>query len=175
MSQLITKAEVNVNCTSRTIAVAATLLGTMVVCSNVASAHCQIPCGIYDDELRFDMIAEDITTIEKSMNQIIELEKNPSQNLNQIVRWVNNKDEHADKLAEIISSYFLAQRIKPTDEVNEEAYQAYVHKLALLHQIMVHSMKAKQTTDLAQVEALRSLLEEFRKTHFGPEGPQHEH
>lgn len=162
------------NKTSSVIATAA-LLGAMVVFSSVASAHCQIPCGIYDDEMRFDMIAEDVTTIERSMNQIIELEKNPSRNLNQIVRWVNNKDEHADKLAEIVSYYFLAQRIKPTDETNEEAYQACAHKLALLHQILVHAMKAKQTTDLAHVEALRTLLDEFRKAYFGPEGPQHQH
>ncbi|MDY6953871.1 MAG: superoxide dismutase [Ni], partial [Thermodesulfobacteriota bacterium] len=35
-----------------------------------ASAHCEIPCGIYDDQMRIDMIAEHITTIEKSMKQI---------------------------------------------------------------------------------------------------------
>ena len=39
-----------------------------------ATAHCEIPCGIYDDEMRFGMMAEHITTIEKSIKQIIELE-----------------------------------------------------------------------------------------------------
>lgn len=31
-----------------------------------ASAHCEIPCGIYDDQMRVNMIGEHITTIEKS-------------------------------------------------------------------------------------------------------------
>ena len=34
-----------------------------------AFAHCEIPCGIYDDEMRLKMIAEHITTIEKSMRR----------------------------------------------------------------------------------------------------------
>ena len=38
-----------------------------------ASAHCEIPCGIYDDELRISMLNEHITTIEKSMNQIMKI------------------------------------------------------------------------------------------------------
>jgi len=26
--------------------------------ASIAYSHCQIPCGIYDDQARFDMIAE---------------------------------------------------------------------------------------------------------------------
>jgi len=40
-----------------------------------AYAHCEIPCGIYDDEMRIKIINEHIVTVEKSMKQIIELEK----------------------------------------------------------------------------------------------------
>jgi len=43
-----------------------------------ASAHCEIPCGIYDDEMRINMINEHIATIEKSMNQIMKIEKENS-------------------------------------------------------------------------------------------------
>ena len=38
--------------------------------STKSFAHCQIPCGIYDDKMRFTMMAEHVTTIEKSMNQM---------------------------------------------------------------------------------------------------------
>jgi nickel superoxide dismutase len=31
---------------------------------------CEIPCGIYDDEMRINMIAEHITTIEKSVKKL---------------------------------------------------------------------------------------------------------
>jgi hypothetical protein len=36
-------------------------------------SHCQIPCGIYDDQARLDMMAEHIGTIEKSINQVNEI------------------------------------------------------------------------------------------------------
>ena len=42
--------------------------------ANFAASHCEIPCGIYDDAMRIDMIREHISTIEKSMTQITELQ-----------------------------------------------------------------------------------------------------
>ena len=63
---------------------------------SVVSAHCQIPCGIYDDVLRVVSMEEDIATIQKSINNIQELadSKNTAQNQNQLIRWVNNKESH---------------------------------------------------------------------------------
>ncbi len=126
-------------------------------------AHCEIPCGIYDDEARFASIAEDIKTVEKSMNQIIELSKDPKTNINQLARWVENKDEHADKINEVVTEYFLKQRIKPISNSDKVGHHNYTNKLELLHQIMVHSMKAKQTTELEHVKKMSSLLNEFHK------------
>ena len=39
----------------------------------LVGAHCEIPCGIYGDEGRFDALLENATTIEKSMNEINKL------------------------------------------------------------------------------------------------------
>ena len=50
------------------------LLSLSISISN-AAAHCEIPCGIYDDQLRTQLIAEHATTIEKSMKKINELSK----------------------------------------------------------------------------------------------------
>lgn len=137
-------------------------------------AHCQIPCGIYGDKMRFDMLEEQITTVEKSMNQIVELSKAGDKNYNQIVRWVNNKDQHADDIIEIATQYFLAQRVKPVmDHSDEAANEKYAHELAALHQIIVHAMKAKQTTDLEHVEKLRSLVKSFYKLYFNEEMEEH--
>ena len=36
-----------------------------------AFPHCQVPCGIYGDEMRFEMMDEDIDTIEKSMKKSV--------------------------------------------------------------------------------------------------------
>ena len=122
-------------------------------------AHCQIPCGIYDDQMRINMILENITTIEKSMNQIKELEKDESHNANQLIRWVMNKDQHAEKLQEIVTQYFMTQRIKLDAK-------DYDKKLGLLHQMLVYAMKCKQTTDLSNVEKLRQLVKDFQAIYF---------
>jgi nickel superoxide dismutase len=135
--------------------------------ASIAYSHCQIPCGIYDDQARFDMIAEHITTIEKSMNQIRMLSEQAKPNMNQIVRWVQNKEEHADELGNIVTYYFMTQRVKPAQKTEGREYDEYVKKLTLLHNMLIYSMQAKQTTDVANVEKLRSLLEEFRSLYFG--------
>ncbi len=143
------------------------VIASAAIFVSLAYSHCQIPCGIYDDQARFDEIAEHITTIEKSMKQIVELSTEPSQNANQLVRWVVNKEEHADEISHVVTFYFMAQRINLPVEDDAKAYNEYVKKLTLLHGMLVYSMKAKQTTDLANVEKLRSLLEEFRTVYSG--------
>ena len=119
-----------------------------------ASAHCEIPCGIYDDEMRINMINEHIATIEKSMNQIMKIEKEKQHHSNQLVRWIMNKERHADEIQEIVTQYFMTQRIK-FDTKN------YEKKLGLLHQVLVYSMKCKQTTNLDYINTLRLLVQEF--------------
>ncbi len=125
-------------------------------------AHCEIPCGIYGDEARFSAIAENLKTIEKSMNQIVQLSADAGKNMNQLVRWVNNKEKHADDIREIVAQYFLAQRIKTPEGDDPSARQAYSEKLALLHQMIVSAMKCKQTTDPAHVKKSKELLQAFQ-------------
>lgn len=140
--------------------IAAVLLGSL------AYSHCQIPCGIYGDEGRFEMIGEHITTIEKSMKTIEALSGAEKPNMNQIVRWVNNKDEHADALSDIVTYYFMAQRVKLPAEGDAEARAQYVKQLTLLHEMLVYSMKAKQTTDMDNVEKLKIALSKFHDVYF---------
>jgi len=149
----------------------AILTGVLLVAgvTSVVFSHCEIPCGIYDDPMRLDMMAEHITTIEKSTKQIDLLSEEGDKNYNQLVRWVVNKEHHADAFTEIVTQYFMAQRIKPAAEGDSAAYKEYVHKLTLLHQMMVTSMKCKQTTDLENVAKLRALLGDFRVAYLGPE------
>ena len=142
------------------------ILVVVMVSASVLYSHCQIPCGIYDDQARFDMLAEHITTIEKSMKQITELSQVEKPNFNQVVRWVDNKEKHADELSHILTYYFMAQRVKPVNKAKSKAYDEYIKKLILLHRMLVYSMKAKQTTDLSNIEKLRTLLAEFRTVYF---------
>src|SRR4030042_738406 len=142
-------------------------LVALVILSSIVYSHCQIPCGIYDDPQRFNMMAENITTIEKSMKQITELSQENKPNMNQVVRWVQNKEDHADEIGHIVTFYFMSQRIKPVSKSDDKTYAEYVHKLTLLHEMLVYSMKAKQTTDLSNVEKLRALLKEFETAYLG--------
>ncbi|MHC4727260.1 MAG: superoxide dismutase [Ni] [Planctomycetota bacterium] len=138
-----------------------------IVLGSLAYSHCQIPCGIYDDDVRIKLMGEHITTIEKSMNLIYELKNQDEINANQIVRWVKNKEVHADELSHIITYYFMAQRIKKAPENNIQEYKKYVRKLTLLHEMLVTTMKAKQTTDTANTAKLRTLLKQFHKAYSG--------
>jgi len=131
----------------------------VLILSAQAFAHCEIPCGIYDDEMRIKIINEHIVTVEKSMNQIIGLEKEEHHNSNQLVRWIMNKERHANEIQEIVTQYFMTQRIK-VDTKN------YEKKLGLLHQMLIYSMKCKQTTDLANVSKLKELVNDFSALYF---------
>ncbi len=132
-----------------------------------AYPHCQIPCGIYDDDARLAAIGEHIVTIEKSMRKIDEIGAAEKPNYNQLVRWVNNKEHHADEISEIVTQYFMAQRVKPADASDKKAWDQYVKKLTLLHRMLVAAMKAKQTTDLQHTKALSKLLDEFTRVYAG--------
>jgi nickel superoxide dismutase len=116
---------------------------------------------------------EHITTIEKSMKMIEELSKSEKTNLNQIVRWINNKDAHADEFSHIVSYYFLAQRITIMDETNNEAFNNYQKKLTLLHQMLVYAMKCKQTVDLKNTEQLKLLVNQFEDIYFSEDDKAH--
>ncbi|MEM1205986.1 MAG: superoxide dismutase [Ni] [Acidobacteriota bacterium] len=137
------------------------------VCAPAAFAHCQVPCGIYGDKDRFTEMREHVKTIEKSMDSITAEGKKDAPNWNQLVRWVNNKEDHADKLTEIVTYYFLTQRIKPAKEGDSAGQAKYLKDLSLLHGMMLHCMKSKQTTDTSHVDALRSLIDQFEHSYFG--------
>lgn len=137
-----------------------------------AALHCQVPCGIYGDRLRIDLLMEDATTIRKGMQQITALEaEGPA---NQLVRWVMNKDTHAQSIQDQVAAYWLAQRIKtPAADADAAAQAAYLDKLAHLHRITVHAMKCKQTTDTAHVDALEKDVLAFSQLYFTKEDAKH--
>lgn len=143
-----------------------TMLALTALLAVSAGAHCQVPCGIYNDAARIVMMEEHVTTIEKSMKEI-----NSAQlSANQLTRWVMNKEKHADELTEIVTYYFLAQRIK-----SSEPAEKYAAELKLLHGMIVEAMKSKQTTELQHVEVLRTLIHQFEHLYLGENAEMHSH
>lgn len=132
--------------------IAAALLLTS---SQLVFSHCQLPCGIYHDQMVFQEVEEAIQTIETAVHEI---SHNPSSNpleRNQLVRWVMNKDNYADIIATKMNFYFLQQRIKLDAKNLSE-------KLISAHKIVVLCMKAKQTVDMQVVSQLRQEWEHFK-------------
>jgi len=136
-------------------------------------AHCQIPCGIYGDQQRIFMLQEDVTTIEKSMTEISRLSAESPVNYNQLVRWIDNKEVHAQKIQDIVNAYFLTQRIKPVATTDKQAYAAYTEKVVVLQQMLVQAMKCKQTTEVKHCQDLRKSIDRFSKLYFSAEDLKH--
>ena len=135
-------------------------------------AHCQVPCGIYNDAARIVQIQEDFSTIQKAMNKIKELsEQQDATSMNQMTRWILTKEEHASKIQKVVSDYFLTQRIKVKTEGPE--YDLYVKQTISLHQILVSAMKCKQTVDLKNVDYGLDLIESFIDLYFDTHGKDH--
>lgn len=143
--------------------------------NNTAKAHCEVPCGIYDDQLRVELIKEHIRTIEKAMNQITEIQSSDNVNYNQLVRWISTKEDHANKIQNIVQQYFLTQRVKFAAPNDREKYNTYITQLTSLHEVLVYAMKAKQSTDLKYIAELNKSIEVFEKSYFGDKKHDHKH
>jgi len=127
-------------------------------------AHCEVPCGIYDDERRFEMMLEDCDTIAKAidaMHEYVAGEIDPNV-VNQMVRWTNTKETHATNTQHIVSQYFLTQRIKPGS-------QRYVPQLKAAHAVLVAAMKCKQSSDPATAKSLRNSILNLYRAYEGKE------
>lgn len=137
----------------------------LIISALSLSAHCQVPCGIYADDVVFGELETDVTTITKAMQQINELSADVSSNPHQMVRWINNKESHAQNIQDVMSAYFLAQRIKP--ELKDSDPKKYAKMVELVHKITVYAMKCKQTTDLKNAEMLHVAFHQFEELYLG--------
>lgn len=134
--------------------------------------HCEVPCGIYGDSLRVALLKEHSSTIEKAMTQISKISQSETVDYNQLIRWVNNKEKHAEEIQNIVSQYFLHQRIKnPAKRIKDSTHQAeadkrYRNQLVSLHNILVAAMKCKQSTEYKKVSKLNLAIESFEELYF---------
>ena len=151
-------------------------LATIVLVSaSGLQAHCEVPCGIYGDSTRFVLLKEHITTMEKSINQINALKSESNVNHNQLHRWISNKEVHADKFGDIVTQYFMRQRIKTAKTAGKIGNfdNSYVQKLVLLHEMYVYSMKVKQSLSLGHIATLKMLVNRFESLYMGPKKAAH--
>ena len=126
-----------------------------------AFGHCQVPCGIYADQHRFEQMLEDQATIEKAGKMIAELSgKKDALSHNQLSRWVATKEPHAANIQKVIADYFLAQRIKATAK-------NYEKQLVTAHGVIVAAMKCKQNVDGDSAANLKNAILALHKAYEG--------
>lgn len=133
-------------------------------------AHCEVPCGIYADQRRFEQMLEDQTTVAKAITQINDLAgKQDAQSVNQLVRWINTKEAHATSIQQTIAQYFMTQRLKADAK-------GYDKKLKSAHAVMVAAMKCKQNTTADTAKTLEQAIKKFYEAYEGKKyGGHHDH
>ncbi len=141
---------------------------TKIIATAPAAPHCEVPCGIYADQMRFQQMLEDTATIAKAITSINEFaaelaDAPPSgKGINQANRWITTKENHATNTQHIVAQYFLTQRIKAD-------HKDYVGQLATAHRVMVAAMKCKQDADPATAEALKKAILDLYRAYEGKE------
>ena len=129
----------------------------------VIFAHCQVPCGIYDDEKAFKTLVEHAHTIEKAISKI----NDPGTSLHQQVRWIQNKEKHATEIQDLMNHYFLIQRIQVPHKTKKSSSKKkkllYLKKLTASHNILVLAMKNKQQNNTELVNKLKVAIRQFKK------------
>jgi len=135
--------------------------------ANTLYAHCEVPCGIYGDQLRFEQMLEDQKTIAKAIDSIRDLAGNgDALSVNQAGRWITTKESHATNVQHTIAQYFMTQRIKGGAD-------GYVKKLTAAHAVMVAAMKCKQTADPKTADTLGKAILNFYRAYEGKEPKFH--
>lgn len=130
--------------------------------------HCEVPCGIYGDQMRFEQMLEDTKTIAKAIDSINEFVEGlgdappTAKSINQVNRWVTTKEIHATNTQHIVSQYFLTQRIKSD-------HKDYTGQLATAHRVLVAAMKCKQDADPATSDELKKAILDLYRAYEGKE------
>ena len=88
--------------------------------------------------------------------------------MNQVSRWVANKESHATNTQHIVAQYFLTQRIKSDNK-------DYAKQLAAAHKVMVSAMKCKQDANAETAKTLKAAIFDLYRAYEGKEPKFHEH
>ncbi len=135
----------------------------IIAAPRTLQAHCQVPCGIYDDHARLQSMLEDSATVKKATVMLSELTgKEDLQSFNQSVRWVSNKESHSQNVISTISDYFLTQRVKPSQD-------DYTERLARHHAVIIAAMKAKQNAESKYADALNESIKALEVYYPAPD------
>lgn len=136
----------------------ALLSGIAVFIFHVSSlgAHCQMPCGIYHDEMVFNQIDQYIETMFKGVTELKNSKFSNPLERNNFTRWVLLKETASNEMANLITEYFLQQKIKPGEPDT-------VKRLVSAHKMLFELTAIKQNVDLKMIEDFADEWENFKQ------------
>lgn len=131
-------------------------LASLLCQSHPLSAHCQMPCGIYHDEMVFNQIDQYIETMYKGITELKNSKFATPFERNNFIRWVELKEKASDEMANLITEYFLQQKIKPGEPDT-------VKRLVSAHKMLFELTAIKQNVDLKMIESFADEWENFKQ------------
>ncbi len=129
--------------------------GLLFVSPLALSAHCQMPCGIYHDNMVYDQIDQFVETVYKGISVLNDSKFSTPRERNEYIRWVGEKESLCSNTAELIMTYFLQQKIKPGEKDT-------VKRLTSAHNLLFLLVAIKQNTDLETVKQFNGEWEKFK-------------
>ncbi len=132
-----------------------------VLPNQVAYAHCDIPCGIYDPKPAQIAAA----TVAKMVEKIQDLpDDNAVNTRNNFVRMVAVKEEHADicekEVFTLWSDYFKPEHFKKWPDLSDKVLN--ISKLCGKNRVAVNPEAAKEL--VSAVDELAAIFEESKKS-----------
>ena len=127
-----------------------------------ASAHCDVPCGIYDPII--PQIAA--LTVVRMIDLMNELEAKGTKDLayfNSMTRYVVVKEEHAEKVKQEV-------RVIWGDYIKPAHLEKYPDLHGLVHKIMQLGSKCRQTADRESAVQLVDALNQFAQVFWETKG-----
>lgn len=118
-------------------------------------AHCQLPCGIYHDNMVYDQVDQFVETVYKGISVMNDSKFNSVKDKNEFIRWVIEKEKSCNDTAELITKYFLQQKIKPDEDDT-------VKRIVSAHKLLFMLTAIKQNTDLDFVKQFIAEWEKFK-------------
>jgi len=125
-------------------------------------AHCQMPCGIYNDDMIYDYIDQYIKTMYKGVSVMNNSKFSNPQERNEFIRWVIEKEKKSDEIAAMITQYFLQQKIKGGEPDTAK-------RLASAHNLLCTLVTIKQHSSTEFIEEFSKEWDKF-KLMFHSEG-----
>ncbi len=127
-----------------------------------ASAHCDVPCGIYDP-ITAQISALTVVRMVDLLNSHFEDNKETVDFANRASRLVSTKEEHAEKTKHEI-------RIIWGDFLKEEHFKKYPELNLIVHQIMKLGSECKQHVDRELAIELLKKVNEFAEIFWDIKG-----